>query len=287
MVQSKDPIKIGIILTPDYNPFIQEMLQGVKRAEEEFNAFGIEVYVKMPLSLEPAEQVMILNELESENVAGIAVFPINSASVLDKINQLVDNGIAVVTFNSRLQGTNDLCFVGQDHKKGGRTVAGLMGKLLPQGGEMGVIISSYNLSCHQDRLQGFLDKIEEQHIPITVISVRENQDRKEEAFKITLEYFNQHPDLKGIYITGGGISGVGNALDILEKTHDTALICHDLVSDTLTLLRNGTVDFAIGQSPEFQGYQLVKILFDYLIKKQEPATKYVEIPITIATQDSL
>lgn len=287
LVQSKDPIKIGIILTPEYNPFIQEMLLGVKNAQEEYKAFGIEVNIKMPISLEPAEQISILTELENDRVSGIAVFPIDDDRVRTKINQLIDSGIAVITFNSKLQGTNDMCFIGQDHKKGGRTVAGLMSKLLPEGGEVGIIISSYNLSCHKDRLQGFVDKINLNSFPIHILDIRENQDRKDEAFKITLEYFNKVPELKGIYITGGGVSGVGNALRILEKTDQVALICHDLVPETLKLLEDGTVDFALGQSPEFQGYQLVKLLFDYLIKKVRPSATYIEVPITISTQDSL
>lgn len=236
------------------------MLQGVKNAQEEYRAFGIEVSIKMPITLEPAEQIGILNELELEGVSGIAVFPLNDASVKDKINQLIDKGIAIITFNSHTEGTRDFCFVGQDHEKGGRTAAGLMSKVLQDNDKVGIIISSYKLSCHQDRLKGFTEKISELTKNISILEVQENQDRKEEGFKITLEYCNQHSDLKGIYITGGGIAGV-------EK--------------------NGTVDFALGQSPELQGYQLVKILFEYLVKKQSPVSEHFEIPITIATPDSL
>ncbi|MBA4698086.1 MAG: substrate-binding domain-containing protein [Ruminococcus sp.] len=287
LVQSKAHVKIGIVLTPEYNPYIQEVIAGIKRAQDEFQAFGIEVVIKMLISLEPAEQISILNELESEGAAGMAVLPIDDPTVRDKINQLVSRGIDVITFNSKIEGTNDFCFVGQDHRKGGRTAAGLLMKLLPSGGDVGVIISSYRLSCHQNRLQGFLDKLKESSSPLHVLEVQENQERKDDAFKITLEYCNQHPDLKGLYITGGGIAGVGSALNLLNLSHKIAVVCHDLIPDTLVLLKNGTVDFALGQSPDFQGYQLVKILFERLIKRQKPENKDVEIPITIATQDSL
>lgn len=286
LVQSKSPVKIGIIPTPEYNPFIQEVLAGVKNAQQEFQSFGIEVTVKMPISLEPAEQISILTELENENVSGIAVFPIDDELVRNKINQLIEKGIAIITFNSKLDGINDFCFVGQDHKKGGRTAAGLMSMMLPDGGDVGVIISSYNLSCHQNRLQGFSEKLAECNKNIHIIEVQENQDKKDEAFKISLNYCNQYPCLKGIYITGGGVAGVGSALDIVSMTHKVKIICHDLIPDTLVLLKNGTVDFALGQSPELQGYQLVKILFEYLLKKQQPKP-YFEIPITIVTQDSI
>jgi LacI family transcriptional regulator len=287
LVQSKAPVKIGIIFTPEYNPFIQEMLIGVKNATAEYSDFGIEVITRTPISLEVSEEIALLNELEREGVSGIAVFPIDDNAVRNKINQMTSNGIAVVTFNSKLEGTQSLCFVGQDHKKGGKTAAGLMSKLLPPSGQIGVIISSFNLSCHQNRLEGFRNRCKESWKNLEIVEVQENQDRKEDAFKITLEYFNQYPDIKGIYITGGGVSGVGNALNLLNKTKTTTLICHDIISDTVQLLRNDTVDFALGQSPETQGYHLVKILFDYLIKRQNPVTDFFEMPVTIVTKDSL
>lgn len=287
LVKSKEAVKIGIILTPEYNPFIQEILEGIQNAKDEYQPFGIEILLKMPVTLEPSEQLGMLRELERAAVSGIAVFPIDNPDILNMINALADKGITIITCNSRLKGTKDICFIGQDHYKGGRTVGGLLCKLLPDGGNVGIIISSYNLSCHQDRLSGFKDRIAQERLPIHIIDIQENQDRKETAFKITLEYCNQYPDLKGIYVTGGGIAGVGSALDIVNRTRKIFVICHDLVPDTRILLKNGTVDFALGQNPVQQGYLLVRLLFDYLIKGQEPVSAYQEIPISIATMDSI
>ena len=39
-------------------------------------------------------------------------------------------------------------------------------------------------------------------------------------FRITLEYCNKLPDLDGIYITGGGIAGVGSALEYYNGDND-------------------------------------------------------------------
>ena len=44
------------------------------------------------------------------------------------------------------------------------------------------------------------------------------------------------------------------------------------------------IDFALGQNPEQQGYQLVKVLFEYLIKNITPNNE-IEIPITIAIDE--
>ena len=89
LVHSNNPIKIGIILTPDYNPFIQELLEGIQNAQNEFSAFGIEVITKMMTSLEPAEQLSIINELVDMNVSGMAVFPLDNPHIFSRVNNLI------------------------------------------------------------------------------------------------------------------------------------------------------------------------------------------------------
>ena len=126
------------------------------------------------------------------------------------------NGTAIITFNSRIKTINDICFVGQDHYRGGRTAAGLMSKLLPNGGDVGIIISSETLSCHQDRLHGFRDRIKESCPSLNIVAIKENQDRTEAAFRIVLEYLKSYPNLQGLYITGGGCAGIAKAVELVE-----------------------------------------------------------------------
>jgi len=257
LVKSKEKTKIGIILTPEYNPFVHEIIQGIHDAQKEFTPFGLEIEIKMLSTLEPAEQIAILNNFENEKFAGIAIFPLADEQVIQKVNTMISKGIAIITFNSRITEINDICFVGQNHYRGGRIAAGLMSKLLPEGGDLAVIISSRNLSCHQDRLQGFRDKIAECFPKLHIVEVEENQDRTETAFKIMLEYTNAYPDLKGVYITGGGCAGIGKALEIKDQSGKIKVISHDIIPDTVRLLKDGTIDFTLGQNPKLQGYLLL------------------------------
>lgn len=286
LVQSKDPLKIGIILTPEYNPYIQEIIKGIKEGNDEFSAFGIEIITKKLKSLDPFEQLSIIQELVAEGVQGLAVFPLNNSRVIDCLNTLIEQKVAIVTFNSKVSGCNDLCFVGQDHYKGGRTAAGLMGRICSPDASVGVIISSMHLSCHQDRLMGFREKLMETYPGIKIVEIQENQDRGETAYQITKKYLEKYPNLQGIYLTSGGIFGIGQALAEAGKTSDVRVICHDVIDNTVELLSNGTVDFAIGQNPTQQGYLLVKTLFDYLIKRQKP-DKIIDIPIQIFTDEAI
>lgn len=284
LVKNQSPIKIGVILTPEHNPFIKDMLKGIKQAEEEFYAFGIEVITHIPETLETREHLSILEELERERVDGIALFPIHDKKVRAKITELQEKGISILTFNSRVDNINELCFVGQDHFKGGKVAAGLMSKLLPDGGEVGIILSSHQLSCHDDRLSGFINRLNDCHSAISIVEIRENQDKRSEAKKIATKYLTKHPNLKGIYITGGGVEGVVDAFQ--SENRSVKLIGHDLTDGSATLLKEHSIDFIIDQKPVDQGYIIIKTLFEYLFKKITPK-KFVEIPVEIIMEESL
>lgn len=287
LVLSKNPMKVGVILTPDYNPFIQVLLSGIQKAEKEFASFGFEVEVKMLTTLEPAELISILIELENMNISGLALLPLDSPQVINKIHQMQKKGIKILTFNSPLEEIHGFRYVGQNHVKAGAVAAGLMEKLLPNGGKVGIIISSKTLSCHPDRLKGFQTRLMEHDNGISIVDVKENQDKKEEAFRIALSYLNKYPDLSGFYLSGSGSDGVRNALAIANVTRPVKIISHDLVPETETLLKEGIIDFVISQNAREQGYQIVKQLFDHLIKMHNPTNYYYEIPIEIISREIL
>lgn len=287
LVLSKNLVKIGVIVTPEYNSFIQVLLSGIKKAQKEFASFGFEVVVRMLTTLEPAELISILIQLEDMNISGLALIPIDDPQIIEKINQMQEKGIHILTFNSPLPDIHSICHVGQDHKKAGAVAAGLMEKLLPEGGKIGVIISSKTLSCHPDRLQGFQTRLLECKNPITIVDVKENQDKREEAFRIALSYLNRYPDLDGLYLSGNGSDGVSNALAISNPERRPKIISHDLVPETIQLLKEDRIDFVISQNAQEQGYQIVKQLFDYLMSSAAPINEIYEIPIQIISKELL
>lgn len=287
LVLSKNPIKVGVISTPEYNPFIQVLLSGIKKAQNEFSVFGFEIIVKMPTSLDATEFLSILLEFEHMNIAGLALLPINDPQIIHQIKKMQEQGIKILTFNSPLEEIKGFRYIGQNHFKAGYVAGGLMNKLLPHGGNVGIIISSMTLSCHPDRLNGFRKGIEDNGNKIQILDIKENQDKREEAFRIALEYLNKYPDLDGLYLSGSGCGGVKNALEIANVNHQVKIVCHDLVPETEQLLKDGTADFVISQNAKEQGYQIGKQLFDYLIKMQPPKHYYYEIPIQIITKEML
>ena len=120
-----------------------------------------------------------------------------------------------------------------------------------------------------------------------ILERKENQDKMDDAFVIALGYLNKYPDLDGFYMSGNGSVGVKNAMTVASVTHPLKIISHDLVPETEALLKEGIIDFVISQNAREQGYQIVRQLFDYLVKNQIPGTYIYEIPIQVITREMI
>lgn len=287
LVNSKVITKIGVVLTPVHNQFIQVTLDGIRSAANSLKPYGIEVITRMSSMLEPTEQLNILHALKEEGTKSIALFPLDDPAIINYANQLIAEGTSLITFNSDIKKINRLWFIGQNHVKSGRTAAELFEKMLPDGGKIGIIISSEYLACHRDRLRGFQERLNEGCKGLEIIGITPNQDTKEKAFQITMDYLNNHPDLKAIYITSGGTAGIASALQLTENIGKIKVICHDLLPISRELLTDCVVDYVIDQSAFEQGRLIISTLFDYQMMRQIPDPGVCSIPIYIRSKETL
>ena len=281
------PKTIGVIVAPDYNPFVEDIKIGVWAAKDEISDYGYNIDMRVLNNLDAQEQINILDSFTEKKIDGIALFSIDSDKIRKKVDDIVSKGLPVVTYNSDIQNSKRICFVGQDHYKGGVVAGDLMSKILKGSSKVLIITSLLELACHKNRIAGFKHAIEEFESKIQIIDTVENQDKKQLAFEQTIKYVENYPSLKGIYVTGGGVSGVGEALKTLGKHKAIKLICHDLVESTVKLMREGVIDFTMGQDPFYQGYKSVKLIFEYLISGNKPESAFIQTKIDIRSRSNI
>ena len=287
LVNLRNPMEIGVIVAPDYNPFVNDIKRGIHDAAKELYDYGVKVDIQVMKDLDTTEQLSILEKFYKKGVSAVALVPIENDSISVYIEKMVDSGIPVVTFNSDIKNTKRLCFVGQDHVMGGRVAGGLMGKILNGDGKIAIITSSLSLLCHCQRIEGFKKKIKEEYSAVEIVKIVENEDMDDNALALTLSLCEEIDNLKGIYITGGGASGLGKALKILKLERSVKVVSHDFVDGTIKLLKEKVIDFTIGQDPFRQGYLPIKILFDYLMNNKIPEVDFIKIQIDIRTEENI
>ena len=92
LAAQKKRLKLGVILFSVDNPFFDDVLTGVNKKAEELAGYNCTVIVKQ-VHFNIAEQLRAIDELEAEEVNGIAMAPCNHISITERINDLFEKGI--------------------------------------------------------------------------------------------------------------------------------------------------------------------------------------------------
>lgn len=286
LAYQKNPIKIGVIILNKEDSLFAEIHEGTKHAYDELKNSGIKVVYSVMESVNADEQLRCIKELVKKNIKGLALPPIDEEIIRVELNKLSKKNIKIITFNTDMFGIERLCFVGQDSIKSGRVAGQLMGKLLPQGGNVAIITGPAKLKGLDERKKGFEEILKREYSNIKIIDWVEILNDKEAPYLKTMEFFKKYSNLNGIFITGRGIDGVAKAIHELNKK-DIKFICFDLISETIGFIKDNTIDFTITQEPFMQGYLSVKIFFDYFFQDKLPYKEYIYTKLEIKTKESI
>ncbi|WP_094552057.1 LacI family DNA-binding transcriptional regulator [Petroclostridium xylanilyticum] len=282
----KKPLRIGVIILNKDDPLFQEVYEGVKKASHELKGFGITVECCVMGSVNVQEQLMCIRELYSKNISALALSPLDEEIIRNELKKLTEENIKIVTFNTDITGIERVCFVGQDLKKSGRVAGDLIGKLLPDGGNVLVITGPEKIKALQERVAGFKEIIEKEYPAIKIIDVLQNIHDNESSYLQTVEILKRQDSLNAIYITGRGIGGVGRAIRELNRRH-IKFVCFDKIPETIELIKDKIVDFTITQEPFMQGYLPIKILFEYFFHNRLPDNEQVYTKLEIRTKENI
>ena len=272
--RASHPIRIGVVLHSVQTPFISLVLDACRREAKKLSVFSTDVIFRLSRSLDPVEQVSMIEELvEQQHVSGLAVMPLHSILVENKINELVsEHHLPVITLNTDLPQSKRLCYIGQDNYAAGRTAAELMRLVTGGKGIVSPLIgpSEYHLS-YSERLSGFQSEIAQIAPDITLRQTNIDADDEACAMQATLYLLDHVPDLAGIYAITPGYAGVCRALIQTGNAHKVHLILHDEVRENLRYVHDGVVDFVLGQDAETQGSLPLTLLADFIQLKQKPS----------------
>ncbi len=283
----KNPLRIGFLLHHGRDPLFREMREGVDAVAAELADFGVQVDCRVMERVTVAEQLRCLRALGREPLAGLALCPVEDPAVATEVGRLTRRtGIPLVTCNSDSPALAPLCYVGQDLGRSGQIAGDLVAKLLGGKGRVLVVTGRGEVLSHQGRLDGFCAALREDFPGLAIAHTIQDIIGNEDAHREVAAYLAAGPRPDAIYITGLGAGGVGRALRE-AGLQDVRVVCYDRRPETEALLREGIVDFTLTQDPFMQGYQPVKLLFDYLVNGNRPAARNLFTRIEILTRKCL
>ena len=280
LAAQKKKIQLGVILFVG-NPFFEKVLEGIREKEAELAGYGCTItIVESAFTLQA--QLDAIDRLVEDGVHGIALAPYNDERIREKIDELYQQGIPVVTFNTDIEKSRRIAYVGSNYYQTGQTAAGLMHLMSGGNSRVGVIIGDRNILCHAERVKGFCSQLEKHYHAVHFADLIENHDDEIESYEQTYALLKKHPEINALYFAAAGVYGGCRAVHALDR-RDMTIIAHDRVETTRELVADGTISATICQHPHTQGAKPLAILFTYLTTGELPAEElnYVAIDIRI------
>lgn len=147
-------IKVAVI-TNNPEEFWSFCEAGAKKAGKDFD---VDVIFRKPEKGDVTVQMDIVNALEKQGVAGMAVSVINPLEQAPDLKILASK-IKLITMDNDADGSNRLCYIGTDNYAAGREVGRLVREVLPDGGDLAVFVGMTSPINARERFWGLVDEL--------------------------------------------------------------------------------------------------------------------------------
>lgn len=280
LVYLKKKHTIGIILNSEGNDFFKQVIVGIETAIQEIADYGFDNKIIFLKGYSISEQLIAIEEMQTCGVKSLIITPINDSEIQQKLKVLEESNINVVAINSDIKNVKKLCYVGCDYLKSGRTAGSLVGLLSVGKANVLVVTGSLCMQGHKDRVSGFIEKIQTEYKDIKIVKVIENNDDDVESYAKVKNEIMAYSAISYVCVTAGGVKGA--CVAIKECNPSISVVSFDDTEEIKGLIADDSVKATITQQPFEQGYNSVKVLFNYVVNKVTPQSNiFTELSIKI------
>jgi ABC-type sugar transport system substrate-binding protein len=239
-----------------------EIRLGVTDAAEEL---GVSAELIGPSDTTAESQVAQLETLMDMEVDGLAIGSPYADLLTPVVNDAIDRGIPTIATAVELPDSKALTYVGQNNEKSGRAA----GELFVQHGgcegkKLALMAAFPEASYAIDRLRGFQDVVTSECPDLEVIGPYKLTVDLEYAYGVAESVFQANPDLTGVYVTDEYVLPVGDYIERNGLTGNVVVVGHNLLPGILDHIKKGDITASVGQYLYKQGYESIKILYDFL-----------------------
>jgi LacI family transcriptional regulator len=287
LAYSKKPVLFGIVMPPQEIQFFDEIRSGIITAAEELKDLGIRLEYHYVDNEGPEEGAAAIEKLMEAGVNGIMFAGVDDDLIRESINKAADQGTPVVTFNSDVENSKRICFVGQNLYKSGEVAAGLMSRVLPDNGKVLVLTGNLKFHAHRSRVEGFKKGLSEYKNRPEIVRVVGGYDRYPDTYSQLNQALKEIPDIAGIYMSTGPINACIDAVKHNGRDGRIRIVCNDLSPEIEQGMRDNIIDFTIVQNPQQQGYRSLRILYDLIFTGKQPEMEHYYTETHICIPESL
>jgi ribose transport system substrate-binding protein len=265
------------------HPYYKPCEEGFMDAAEKY---GVDAKYQPPTELKLPLQVKVLEGLIARQVNGITVSALDDEGLAPVIDEAVEAGIKVITFDASAPSSEALCYIGTSNEKAGYKAGEEMIKLIGGKGKIAVLQGGLGASNLNQRFKGFKKALEEKAPEIKIVAREDTEGKMSKVVDKTEALLEAHPDIKAIFgVSALCAPGAASVIEEQKKTGKIIVAGFDDLPDTLDAIKKGVVSFCLAQKTYKMGWLSVEMLLK--AQKGEKLPKEIDTGVVIVTKDNI
>lgn len=281
ITEQNRPLKLGFLLQSQRSPFYKELGHALRQTVQAMHHPGASPFIEFMEDLTPRIVAARLLAIAG-TVDAVALVAADHPVINQAIETLQQKGVPVFALVTDLTSPAISGYVGIDNRKMGRTAAWAIAKLCKRPGKIGLILGSHRYLCQEQCEISFRSYLRENAAEFQVLETLVSLEDGALARAATLELLHCHPDLVAVYVAGGGIEGV---LDALKQSAlpDLVTVCHDLTDVTRQALLEGHATVVLSHPRDWMARRLCESMSEAIQNRQERSHGQDILPFTVYT----
>ncbi|HET7622987.1 MAG TPA: substrate-binding domain-containing protein [Gemmatimonadaceae bacterium] len=270
---------IAMIAKSSTNPVFLSARTGAEAAAAELSKeHGVNV--KINWLTPPNENA----ELQAQRIAqavnsgsnAILVSASDAGKITGAIDEAVERGVPVMTFDSDAPDSKRFSFYGGDDHAMGSQVMAELAKQMGGKGKIAILSGNQNAPNLQKRVQGVLDEAKK-YPGITILNTFYTIETPQDAAAEVLRAQQAYPEIQGWAMIGGWALFTRALLTDLDPSK-VKIVSVDALPVELAYIDAGLTPVLLAQPTYLWGYQSVHTIFDHVyLKKEVPAHVQMEL----------
>ena len=277
------------ILIPQWTDghFNRQIVSGIRKALR-YIADPAFVLAEQPLrTMTMQELLRAMDEQIRSGVDGLIIRAENTPEVRAAIEQAVQQGVTVITYDADVPHSGRLCHAGQDLVRAGAIAAGVMARLIRPPEHVLIVTGNLRMEAHKGRVDGFCRRLLELGFSEDAYRVIETNEMPELTGELVAQALQADSRLHAVYMACQPLSSCIAGIRKARRTTRPHIVCNDLTPTAKRYLREGTVDFVIGQSFSQESFHAVLAMYQMLLRGVQPKRELYYTDLRLITQEML
>lgn len=233
-------IRFGVLLHKQGQEFYQNMAREFRTAVAQLPGVKGQLILEFSASQAPSEVAGLLRGMAGRCDV-IAATAVNHPEITAAVEELRAGGLPVFSLLSDFAQGVRAGYVGLNNLKVGRTAAWMISLSAKGPGKVALFVGGARWHGHDLRETGFRAYLREERPDLEVLQTIVNLETRQLTYEVMLNLLNRHPDLRGIFVAGGGMEGAIAALQKARRPGEVAVVVNELTAESRAGLAQGWV----------------------------------------------